>query len=265
MQNALLQSLSKWPGRRATESAIEQRGFFLHRKWQERMIDSCGKDGAELDRYWDEFATEWVCCAGQGRPNARRFAVEPTYRSSYLDGLAAKMDFAEPPYRYPPLLRCLYEYHRRTNSDRAFLEEELAHFEALKELEITKFSISSDGLTDQKRSILPFVEKFATPRGFSARKRRFVKRSPELIFEIKTDFGWNPLLGAGLPLNFRIYHKAAPDFALVINNTFDSLVPGFSRYEYCPTPKGCVLAILACVELFDVLSTQLQKQATEFS
>ena len=163
------------------------------------------------------------------------------------------MDFAEPPYKSPPLLRCLYEYHRRAQSDRAFWESERAHFENLKELEITKYSISSEGLTDQKRSILPFVEKFATPRGFSVRKRRFVKRSPELIFEIKTDFGWNPLLGAGLPLDFRIYHKAAPDFAFVINNTFDFIVPGFSRYEYCPTPSGCVLAIFACVEMFDVL------------
>jgi hypothetical protein len=262
VQNALLQSLSRWPGRRATQAAIEQRGFLLHRGWQERTIDFCGRNDAELEQYWDEFATEWVSCAGHCNPDARVFPIAPIYRSSHLDELVARMDFADPSYRGPPL-RCLYEY-KRAHHDRAFVSNETAYFE-LKELEIRKFSISSEGLTDQKRSILPFVEKFTATRGFSALKRRFVKRSPDLIFEIKSDFGWNPLLGAGLPLDFRIYHKTAPDFALVINNTFDFIVPGFSRYEYCPDPNGCILAIFACVELFDVMSIQLANPAADLS
>jgi len=251
MQEALLQSLGRWPGRPVIQATLERRGFLLHRKWQERIIQFCGNGTTELDRYWDECASEWICCAGRANPNARTFSVGPSYRSAYLDGLAAKVDFAEPPYRFPALLKDLYEY-KKAFKDRSFVENERKHFETLKQQEFEKFSISSEGMTDQKRSILPFVEKFSVARGFAARKRQFVKKSLDLIFEIKSDFGWNPLLGAGLPLNFRIFHKTAPDFALV-TASFDPIVPGFCRYEYCPSPDGCVLAIFASVELFDVL------------
>ncbi len=132
------------------------------------------------------------------------------------------------------------------------MENERKHFETLKQQEFEELSISSEGLTNQKRSILPFVEKYSAAKGFAARKRKFVKKSKDLIFEIKSDFGWNPLLGAGLPLNFHIFHKSDPGFALVAT-TFDVIVPGFCRYEYCPSPEGCVLAIFASVVLFDVL------------
>jgi hypothetical protein len=255
MQHALLGVVSTWRGRQVTQSALEERGFSLPRKWQETMIDFCGPECAvALNRYWDEVAAEVVCSAGKVNPDARKFLIEPGYRSSYLDELATKRDFGEPPYRFPPLLKCLYEYVRKSHRDRAFLDRQTSYFESLKDGEIAKFSISSVGLTGRKTDIIPFVEKFSSARGFNAQGLRFVRKAPAgLVFEIKVDIGGIPEMGAGLPIQFYIYHESDPDFAYE-STLFDMIVPGFSKYEYCPSPDSCVLGILAHVEMFDVLS-----------
>lgn len=254
MSNPLIQALSTWRGREAVQRAIEDKGFLVHRRWQERIASCCGAEHAdELTRYWDECAAEFVRCAGKVHSDARWFGVEPAYRSSYLDELAANGDFATASYRYPPLLKCVYEYINKLKSDRGFLDSETSYFESLKVQEIARLSITSEGLQGQKRDVIPFVQKFGMARGFRQKRNRLVKQSPaDLVFEIKIDLGWNPLLGAGLPLKFNIYHRANPDFVFEAT-LFDAIVSGFGRYEYCPTPDSCVLGILAHVEFFDVL------------
>jgi hypothetical protein len=251
----LLQILSTWRGRQAMQTAFEQKGFLIHLRWQERMIDLCGRDkAAELKRYWDESAAEFVRCAGKVHSDHRRFGVDPPpYRSSYLDQLASKVDFAEPPYRHPPLLKCVYEYRRRSQTDRPFHESERSYFEGLKEREISGFSVSSDGLEDKKRDLVPFVKMIGAPRGYEERRRRFVKKSQAgLIFEIKLDLGGIPHRASGLPLKLYIYHKSNREFVFEAT-LLDAIVPGFFRYGYCPTPDSTVLGLLAHIEFFDLL------------
>jgi hypothetical protein len=84
------------------------------------MIEFCGQEcRAELNQYWDEVAAEVVCSAPKCTPDLRRFGAlekagaRATYRSAFLDELAAKRDFCEPPMRNPLLLRGLYEYVKK--------------------------------------------------------------------------------------------------------------------------------------------------------
>lgn len=256
MGGPLLEVLSRWPGRKTIQSAIEEKGFFVHRGWQDSIGALCVAENAELGRYWDEVAAEFVRCAGKVHSDARGFGIQPPpYRSSYLDELAANVDYAGASYRYPPLLKCVYEYYKKIKGDRAVLDQELAHFEFLKAREVAMFSIAADGLGGSKRDVLPFVQKFGVTRGFRKIRNHLVKKSrTDLICEIKIDLGGNPLLGASLPLKFYIYHRANPDFVFE-TTLFDAIVPGFGRYEYCPNPSSCVLGILAHIELFDVLSS----------
>ena len=218
------------------------------------MIDFCGDENAVvLNRYWDEVAAEVFCSAGKVNPDSRKFIVEPGYRSAYLDELAAKMDFSEAPYRHPPLARCLFEYVKRTRCDRTFIDNEISHFEMLKKEEIGRFSISVETAISRKRDIIPYVREYSSFRGFALKPHRFVKQSDfGVVFEISVDLGGNPTLGANLPIKFLIYEVTDPDFVYEAT-LFDMIVPGFSKYEYCPTPASCVLGICAHVEMFDVL------------
>jgi len=207
MEHLLLDLLSKWPGRRATEALLEAKGFSLHRSWQQYMVDLCGPENeAVLHRYWDEYAAEYVGAAGRISPHHRTYPPQPTYRSAYLDELAAAATFAEGRYRNLAFPRCVYEYIRRMFTDRAFVDAERNKFESLKEPEIERFSISAEKITGKKRDIVPYVKEFSAARGFSQRGRtRFVKRiDPLLELEISVDTGGFPDLRAGLPLHFII-------------------------------------------------------------
>jgi hypothetical protein len=254
MHNALLDALENWRGRQAAEFILEDRGFLIHRAWQQRILDFCGTENAKgLNRYWDEVAREFVTSAGKGDSNSRKFIVEPRYRSLYLDELAAKVNFAEPPVRYPPPVKCMYDYNKKVLSDRDFFLNESSAIELLKEQEFVSHSISIEGWTGLKRDVVPFAKQFSGTQGFVARRNRFAKKCANgLIFEIKVDLGGNPDCGLGLPLQFYIYHENDKGFVFEAT-LFDRIVPGFSKYAYCQSPKSHILGILAHIDLFDIL------------
>ncbi len=254
MQRPLIQFLSTWVGRQATQNAFEARGFRVHRTWQEREINFCGKEHAvEINRYWDEFAQETVCSAGKAAPNLRKFGVEPGYRSSYLDELAAKKDFVDSVITDAPLVRCLYEHLKRAFSDIEFCLNEASFFENLKEHEAKRFAISSKGWAERKRDAIPFARQFAEARGFVSKSRRFVKKTPSgIVFEFKVDLGGNPDCVGRIPLLFYIYHQKEPDFIFNIV-IFDYIMPGLGKYTHCTTPPTYILGILTHIEFFDVL------------
>jgi hypothetical protein len=252
MQHPLLDTLSTRVGRSATEQAFETRGFSVHRIWQRRMVEFCGTGSdVELVRYWNDVAMETMCSAGKGDPNTRKFAVNPSYRSSYLDELAARV-IVEAPFRAPPLVKCLFEYVKKCFRDHEFVMDETVYFEGAKKREAERLSISAEGWGGRKRDVVPFAERFGTSLGFISRRNRFVKASPSgLAFEFSVDIGGYPSCGAVLPLVFQIYHPSDPKFNYQVN--FDRLVPGFSKYAYCESPRSYVLGIQAHVEFFDVL------------
>ena len=124
-EHPLLRAVANWPGRGPTQLAFEALGFSIHRARQNRIIQFCGDQQSDLfNRYWDEVAMETMQSLGQGDPDERAFAIRPAYRSAFLDELFAARDFVELPFRYPPLVKCMFEYIKRIYLDREFRERE---------------------------------------------------------------------------------------------------------------------------------------------
>src|ERR1700743_1909541 len=98
-EHPLLGAIASWPGRGPTQLAFESLGFTVHKSWHSRGILFCGEPQSHLrNRYWDEVALETMQSLGQGDPDLRRFTVEPTYRSTFLDELFASRDFLDPAF-----------------------------------------------------------------------------------------------------------------------------------------------------------------------
>ena len=253
----ILEVLASWPGRVSTQLAFEARGFLIPRARQDRMIAFCGEHQADLlNRYWDEVALETMRSAGMVNSDPRVFRIEPEYRSDFLDKLFAARDFLELPYRNPPLVKCLFEYMKRNNSDAEFRESEMARERELQKREGERLQIQTTGWTGKKRGVIPFVDEFCTTLDFAHRRRRWQKKLDcRAVFEVSLDLGGNPQR-IGSPLVFRIFHEDDPEFAFEMTNRapFEQLIYGSWLYSACATPSDYVLGIRADIELFDVIA-----------
>jgi len=253
----LLTVVANWPGRVSTQLAFEARGFLVHRAWQNRMIEFCGEHQADLlNRYWDEVALETMRCAGKVISDQRIFGIEPKYRSAFLDELFAARDFVEPEFRYPPLIRCLFEHFKKTWLDAEFRMSEAAFIKKQEKQESERLGIETTGWTGKKRGVIPFVDHFCTALGFERRRNRWQKKLDcGLIFEVSLDLGGNPNR-IGAPLVFRIFHTDDPKFAFEMggNEPFDQLVYGSRLYGGAGDASDYVLGIRANIELFDVIA-----------
>jgi len=253
----ILEVLARWPGRVSTQLAFEARGFSIPRARQDRMIEFCGGHQADLlNRYWDEVALETMRSAGRVNSDSRMFRIEqPKYRSDFLDRLFAARDFVELPYRNPPLVKCLFEYMKRNNSDAEFREGEVACVRELKKREGERLQIQTTGWTGKKRGVIPFVDEFCTTLGFAHRRKRWQKKLDcHAVFEVSLDLGGNPDR-IGSPLVFRIFHEDDPEFAFeMTQHPFEFLIYGSWLYSAGATPRDEVLGIRAYIELFDVVA-----------
>ena len=102
---------------------MEAEGYGLHRLWQKYLLDLCERaNEATLNKYWHEYTAEVVSSAVTINPSNRAFRPQETYRSAYLDELAAAATFAEGPDRNRPFPKCLYEYRQKIFTDRSFYE-----------------------------------------------------------------------------------------------------------------------------------------------
>src|SRR5262245_8233017 len=107
----LLAMLARWPGRPATKSLLEAKGYWLPERFREIIVAHCGSASVTtLDRYWDEISLEYLCTAGLVDSENRSFAGETAYRSEYLDdlaSLAAKRGIVKPVVSLHEELRAL--------------------------------------------------------------------------------------------------------------------------------------------------------------
>jgi hypothetical protein len=266
----LLRAVASWPGRGPTQLAFEALGFSIHRARQNRIIQFCGDQQSDLlNRYWDEVATETMQSLGQGDPDERAFAIQPAYRSAFLDELFAARDFVELPFRYPPLVKCVFEYIKRIYLDREFRESEATFFRSLQNLESERLGIQTTGWSGKKRDVVPFVEQFCTALAFERHRNRWRKKTNGgLIFEVGVFLGGNPYCVGWPPLIFRIFHKDDRKFAFHTEgaSVLNRLVPGVDDYARCGKASDYVLGIKALIELFDVIARSFdQSSATQAS
>lgn len=253
----LLNIVANWPGRVSVQLAFEARGFWVHKAWQNRMIEFCGEDRAEqLNRYWDEVALETMRCAGKVISDARIFTIEPKYRSAFLDELFAARDFVEPPFRYPPLIRCLFEHIKKAWLDAEFRASEAAFIKRQKKHESERLGIQTAGWTGKKRDVIPFIDEFCSAQAFQRRRNRWHKNLDcGLIFEVSSDLGGSSYC-TQMPLIFRILHAEDPKFLFELsgNEPFDRLVYGSRLYGGGGDASDFVLGVRANIELFDVIA-----------
>lgn len=257
-EHPLLRAVASWPGRGPTQLAFEALGFSIHRARQNRIIQFCGDQQSDLlNRYWDEVATETMQSLGQGAPDQRAFVIQPQYRSTFLDELFAARDAVELPFRYPPLVKCLFEYHKRIYLESEFRENEVAFFSRLRNLESKRLGIQTTGWSGSKRDVVPFVEQFCAALAFERHRNRWRKKAEAgLVFEVGVFLGGNPYCVGWSPLIFRIFHKDDPKFAFHTEgaDVLDRLVPGVADYGRGGEASDYVLGISALIELFNVIA-----------
>ncbi|QOZ23291.1 hypothetical protein [Bradyrhizobium sp. CCBAU 51753] len=257
-EHPLLQVVANWPGRGPTQLAFEALGFSVHRAWQDRMRQYCSGQQADLlDRYWDEVAVETMQSLGRGSSDERSFVIEPKYRSAFLDDLFAARDFVEPKFRYPPLIKCLFEHFKKLWYDAQFRDGENAFFSRLLQAEVERFGIRATGWSGTRGAVIPFLETSCAELNFEPRGRRWRKRAGDLVFEIGADLGYNQFRDRS-PLKFRIYNARQPKYVFDLwSSVMDRLVPGVERYSPGRTVDQYLLGVKAYIGLFNLIAESL--------
>jgi len=237
----------------------------LHRTEQDRIIEFCGKEQSSLiNRYWDETALETMQSLGRSDPDQRFFMIEPECRSAFLDELFAARDFVEAPFRFPPLVKCLFHRTKRVWLDREFREAEVAFFDRAREAERDRFAVQTTGWTGRKRDVIPFADVFCKELGFKPLRKCWRKSVGDLVFEVGVDLGGTHSYYITPPMKFRIFHVDEPAFAYDLQGhmALNRLVPGFHQYAAGGEPADCVLNIGAHIELFNVIAGSFKCVAT---
>jgi hypothetical protein len=258
IEHPLLQTLASWTGRRPTQKAFEAIGFSIHNAWQDEIIQSCGKQRSDLiNRYWDEVAIETMQSLGQGHSDARKFVIEPKYRSAFLDELSAIMDFADSRFRSPSLVKCLFEYHRKVFEDQDFRQRRVTFFADLRKAEVERLGIDAAISLKTKQAVIPYLEQFCGALGFESRSRnRWRKKAgSRLVFEIGVWLAGNAFRMQS-PLKFRIFHADEPKYAFDAEGpaVLGRLVPGADEYGRFGNDREYILGVKAQIELFNVIA-----------
>ncbi|MBR1201850.1 MULTISPECIES: hypothetical protein [unclassified Bradyrhizobium] len=256
----LLGILMRWPGRVATQLAFESLGFSIHKEWQDRVIRFCGEQQAGvLNRYWDEVALETMQSLGKGNSDQRRFVVEPTYRSAFLDDLFAARDFVEPGFPNPPLVKSMFDRFKKFWFDAEFRAREAEVFGRLRMAEAGQFGIEPVGEFVQKSDVIPFVERYCSALAFERHRGRWRRKATcGLIFEVGIELGGNRFR-LKPPLKFRIYHKDDVEYVFETEGVavLDRLVPGVAQYFPGENATEYILGVKAQIELFSTIACSL--------
>ena len=248
----LIIALGAWPGRRATKSFLEAKGYMLPDRYKNIVLANCDScDGAALERYWDEAALEYFCAAGRVRSNQRKFGGETSYRSEYLDRLASLATNRDAVSRGLPLDHGLQAFMAGRGSD--FWQRITEEMERHKRAEIERFGISVNEDTGTKMDFSKLLHRAAEAKGFVIKNGKWRKTFAEALeFCCFIDSGMSRTWAFQLPLQTEIIHRSAPDLVF-LSPLADILVPGFNYYQLYQSPEGAVLGIEAHIDLFNTI------------
>jgi hypothetical protein len=253
----LLVALAKWPGRQPTKALLAARGYALPDRYRGIILANLDRpNGADLDHYWDEVAKEYICAAGRVNSNHRAFSGETSYRSAYLDGLAAasRSDGSGTPTRslHAGLRQLLIEGGKPGNELWPRTADQL---ESSKASEIKHFEISASEWTRTKADLSKHLSMLAESRGFEPHRKKWRKKfGAALEFRCFMDTGSRSTWSFQLPLVFEMEHSAAKDLVLSTWQ-FDYLMPSFRYYHQHRSPEAAILGIQAHIDLLDAIGT----------
>jgi len=253
----LIATLASWPGRQSTKRLLAAKGYTLLEHYKEIVLANCGGcDESTLECYWDEVAREYICSAGRVHSTRREFAGETSYRSEYLDNLAALPTNRDAASKGGPLIEGLKIFaQKRLENDLWRRIDE--HCEILKKAEAENFGIVTDGWTGTKDDFGHFLRPIAETRGYALRKKKWRKNLGDLELSWSVDRGKRTTWQFQLPLVLEIVHKSAPDLIFLAKP--GSVMPGF-RYVMYKSPASAILGIQAVVDLFDTIGDQITKR-----
>lgn len=250
----LLMTLAQWPGRRATKALLESRGYWLPRRYEEIVSTDC-RDVASLEKYWDEVAMEYMCSAGLGNAD-RRTVSETSYRSKYLDDLAAERIIRNGVLDGTSLNDCLRDFKsvmqstpKEEGTSWTWLHRQLRK---CKKEEIEEFCISADQWKGKKSDFYDFLGIISEARGFQFKKNKWRKKLENLEICFSIDKGMNRAWTFQLPLTLEIFHRAEPDFVFNVARA-NTLMPSFHYYSLHKQPEEAILGIQAHVDLLDAI------------
>jgi hypothetical protein len=247
----LLNSFRSWPGRRATKTLLESKGYWLPECYRKIVLANCGNcDAEKVERYWDEVAREYLCSAGRVDSNRRLFGGETSYRSEYLDGLASlptSGQAAEPGLILDPGLQ---EFRTRSLATQGLFGNQISdQMENNKQNEILEFAITAEDWTHTKKDFYNYLERIARERHFVHDKKKWKKTINGIDILCSIDSGMQRTWKFQLPLNFEIVHNSQPDSVLCTNYA-GYVMPGFEYYHLHRSPQSAILGIQAHVDLF---------------
>jgi hypothetical protein len=246
-------ALSRWLGRAYLLKELEERGFAIHKHYEQIVMDQCpGETGRNLALYWDEMAREYICSCGLAKSWIRQFPAMECYRSNYLDELDRHRPHS-PDFQRAPMHPCILAFEtKRLRS--AYALEITERLEALKSNEIELHGIWPDAWSGMNADITPIFETLMDDRGFKRQGRKYIKQDRNgLVFGGSVEFSRRPYC-VQVPFRFFITHAEMRHKRDIFELNFRRIVEGFYSYEIIKSAQAGVLGFRAHVEMIDIIS-----------
>lgn len=262
----LLTFLSSWKGRSFVESEIEQRGFFIHRHYQEEIRNYCHANGIidDVNKYWEEVAKEWVMSAGHAFSDRREFSGDTAYRSDYLDQLSIAREPSEAQLRFSSLNPCIrrFQIEDRITKHDMFRRIGLT-LHGRKQKEVIYHAIDASSWEGTRIILNKHIGKQLEGLGFSkvrtsdwaenVLREGYQRIADGLVVQCSAASGKYSTLGSSLDMKFRMFLISSPG-EIFRDSDLRTVVPGFEYYSWFLSPETAVLGVKALSELFDVFS-----------
>lgn len=246
----LMMALATWDGFVALTDSLSNDGLRLPIRYREEILRSADcRSIDEVERYWAEYAREYVRAAGQVIIESRSFAIPTVYRSSYLDKLASDCSergdtVSSPPFL--PLLPCLRKLERRRQRDPTLALEFTSLMSQKKKADANfypELAVHWDGTKLSQSKILTEI---ANRRGHLVKYGVASIRKPNgLQLSMKLDAKGGRPEAVGIQIDHDLSFEDNPNVRFRIS--WHKICPGFHHYNIFDEPSAVVLGIQANV------------------
>lgn len=249
--NKLNNAVAQWDDYERLESGLKQRGFGLHHDYRQAIIEIGNiSHPTSLDRYWREYAREYVTSLNSVESNTRTFNGALTYRSTLLDDYASSLPYNDQPTFSLPLLPSLRSLQKRLDTGESLATQQLEakmNLAIKEEAERFSTSISLDKFDDTSRLLTSIGRNL----GGSVSKNKVVFMSSRVSISVSRHRS-KALEDRGIIQFDSWLGISARDKDQFLVN-WDSIMPGFGYYKIFVSKEDrirCISAHLTLAKLF---------------